>query len=177
MREGWPTRLTIDERLTMSTKTAPKPAQVNDSNADLTGAAKEIAATTEQKVAAEVNLIATTGTAHIRALAETGPLGLVELAKSVGRSVSSSVGRPTLLPWLTFVTACALQKVTHKQFDNLCRVALAEVGTSPDAKMNESELAKAKEKFIKSKAKGSVGGSSASLKMNTPAAWDITIGE
>ena len=167
----------------MSTKTASKPAQ-NDSKpseaggqADLTGAAKEIASATDQKVAAEVLLIATTGTAHIQALAKTGPLGLVELAKAVGKSVNSSVGRPTLLPWLTFVTACALQKVNHKQFDNLCRVALAEVGTSVDAKMNESELAKAKEKFIKSKAKGSVGGSSASLKMNTPAAWDITIGE
>jgi len=165
----------------MSTKTAAKPTQDTSANqgsspAELGSAAANVAASTQSKVASEVANIATTGTAHIRALAETGPLGLVELAKDVGRSVNG-MGRPTLLPWLTFVTACALQKVSHKQFDNLCRVALSEVGKAVDAKFNESELAKAKEKFVKSKAKGSVGGSSASLRMNTPAAWDITIGE
>ncbi len=162
-------------------KIASKPSQDTGSNdgasqADLSGAATGIANATAQKVAAEVALIASTGTAHIRALADTGPLGLVELAKDVGKGVNT-MGRPTLLAWLTFVTACALQKVSHKQFDNLCRVALNEVGSAPDARMNEAELAKAREKFVKSKAKGSVGGSSASLKMNTPAAWDITMGE
>jgi hypothetical protein len=175
----------------MSSKTMTAPVKKNDSTVangaaeqapsaeQLIAMAKERQAAIEAKREKEIELEVASATnalaGFIGTLESVRSLALEAIAERVGKTVNKQ-GRPDLEAWLLFVSACAFRKVSHTQFDLLCRIAVKAVKAPVAVKWTDEELTKAKSAFVKQSAKGSLGKSSASLRMNTPAAWNIDLG-
>lgn len=167
--------------MSTSTKSTVKPETSVASEGALSAAAIEAKAKAEAlkaQVAKEVAGLAQAYSALQTAAKEIGPLGLEEISRELGSSVNA-VGRPAFGPWLRFNAVLALRASdfkTHDRFYGIAKKAAVEKLVNEDRK-SEEDAKKIADKFVSSKGKGSTGKAACTLKMASPAAWDIALGE
>lgn len=139
--------------------------------------AKQLAQDTlNAKVNAELMRVSAAKSEFLQSLGDVGSIGLENLAHAVGLSVNAN-GYPSFGIWLTFIAALAVKSTPYATQDRLFRTAAKAIGTNADSKLSEKDQDKAREKFLTKSAKGAVGQAKASLKIRSPKAWDIALGE
>jgi hypothetical protein len=140
--------------------------------ANIADAAQKVELTQAQIEQKEYDAIIGADLAFSKAVVATGFNTVLRLARDFGMSVDK-FGYPSLSASRRLVEALAIRNVTHKQFDAVCGTIRNAIGTNPDVKMSDEDIATAKEKAVTGKGKGKQGRSSLSLSLKAPKAWDI----
>lgn len=159
---------TLQAKQTENKSDASADAIANEAKAKAAKMAAQMEAETKEYLG-----ILTASQAYSKAIVATGANVLMRLAKECGSTVNKA-GRPAYAEWSRFTSALIIRSTPFAEQDRLFKLAKANV---PQGQLSKEDWNKAQDKFVSGKGKASDGKASCSLRMATPVAVSIALGE